>query len=173
MHDGDSQSEAITLWYRPAKTNPVLEVLIWSDAIAISGREIELVGKPSFQHYHPSIMASERIRLRIERLLDQIEQEADQQNWQRVLENATEVLRFAPENDDAKSFLAVAEETLSSTTGQESVEAERPAPWPQTSTSTPAQPSSFADGRYEVKRFLGEGGKKKVYMAHDKTLDRM
>ena len=34
------------------------------------------------------------------------------------------------------------------------------------------QPTSFADGRYQVKRFLGEGGKKLVYLAHDGTLDR-
>jgi serine/threonine protein kinase len=33
-------------------------------------------------------------------------------------------------------------------------------------------PSSFASGRYEVKSLLGEGGKKKVYLAHDTTLDR-
>ena len=33
------------------------------------------------------------------------------------------------------------------------------------------QPTSFADGRYQV-RFLGEGGKKKVCRAHDTTLDR-
>ena len=33
-------------------------------------------------------------------------------------------------------------------------------------------PTSFVSGRYEVKRFLGEGGKKKVYLAHDTTLDR-
>src|SRR5215208_8372038 len=32
--------------------------------------------------------------------------------------------------------------------------------------------SSFAGGRYVVKRFLGEGGKKKVYLAHDTLLDR-
>ena len=35
-----------------------------------------------------------------------------------------------------------------------------------------SQPTSFADGRYQVKSFLGEGGKKKVYLAHDATLDR-
>jgi tetratricopeptide (TPR) repeat protein len=34
------------------------------------------------------------------------------------------------------------------------------------------QPTSFADGRYQVKKFLGEGGKKKVYLAHDTLLDR-
>ena len=39
--------------------------------------------------------------------------------------------------------------------------------------SAPAdQPTSFADGRYQVKEFLGEGGKKLVYLAHDGTLDR-
>ena len=41
---------------------------------------------------------------------------------------------------------------------------------------TPAKPSSiptsFANGRYQVKKFLGEGGKKKVYLAHDTVLDR-
>jgi serine/threonine protein kinase len=35
-----------------------------------------------------------------------------------------------------------------------------------------AEPTSFANGRYEVKRFLGEGGKKRVYLAHDAQLDR-
>ncbi len=33
-------------------------------------------------------------------------------------------------------------------------------------------PTSFANGRYEVKRFLGEGGKKRVYLAQDTLLDR-
>ena len=31
---------------------------------------------------------------------------------------------------------------------------------------------SFANGRYVVRRFLGEGGKKRVYLAHDTVLDR-
>jgi serine/threonine-protein kinase len=33
-------------------------------------------------------------------------------------------------------------------------------------------PTSFVSGRYQVKKFLGEGGKKKVYLVHDKVLDR-
>jgi len=33
-------------------------------------------------------------------------------------------------------------------------------------------PTSFANGRYQVKKFLGEGGKKKVYLVHDTLLDR-
>jgi serine/threonine protein kinase/tetratricopeptide (TPR) repeat protein len=34
------------------------------------------------------------------------------------------------------------------------------------------EPTSFAKGRYQVKNFLGEGGKKKVYLVHDTSLDR-
>ena len=34
------------------------------------------------------------------------------------------------------------------------------------------EPTSFAAGRYQVKKFLGEGGKKKVYLVHDTLLDR-
>jgi serine/threonine protein kinase len=33
-------------------------------------------------------------------------------------------------------------------------------------------PASFAGRRYQVQRFLGEGGRKRVYLAHDSTLDR-
>lgn len=36
----------------------------------------------------------------------------------------------------------------------------------------PAQAESFASGRYVVRKFLGEGGKKKVYLAHDIVLGR-
>jgi len=46
---------------------------------------------------------------------------------------------------------------------------------PQPISTTPPtqpQPTSFANGRYQVKKFLGEGGKKKVYLAHDAVLDR-
>jgi hypothetical protein len=38
--------------------------------------------------------------------------------------------------------------------------------------AAPVLPTSFVNGRYQVKRFLGEGGKKKVYLVHDTTLDR-
>ena len=44
-----------------------------------------------------------------------------------------------------------------------------PSPTP---VSTPTHPTSFANGRYQVKQFLGEGGKKRVYLAHDTLLDR-
>ena len=38
--------------------------------------------------------------------------------------------------------------------------------------SRDSQPASFSGGRYQVRRLLGEGGKKKVYLAHDTLLDR-
>ncbi|MEX1255963.1 MAG: protein kinase [Dehalococcoidia bacterium] len=41
-----------------------------------------------------------------------------------------------------------------------------------TPAPAPALPASFASGRYQVQRFLGEGGKKRVYLAHDTRLDR-
>ncbi len=36
----------------------------------------------------------------------------------------------------------------------------------------PPEPTSFTNGRYEVKEFLGEGGKKQVYLVHDTLIDR-
>ncbi len=37
---------------------------------------------------------------------------------------------------------------------------------------TPALPTAFAGGRYEVKGLLGEGTQKRVYLAHDTRLER-
>ena len=110
-------------------------------------------------------MASERVQRQINLLLDQIEEEAIQLNWAAVRERAQAVLAYDPENHDALAFLAAAELAQSSS----------PEPaihLPETTTTAPTQPTSFANGRYQVKRFLGEGGKKKVYLAHDTTLDR-
>ena len=33
-------------------------------------------------------------------------------------------------------------------------------------------PGGLCSGRYQVRRFLGEGGKKRVFLAHDVKLDR-
>jgi class 3 adenylate cyclase/tRNA A-37 threonylcarbamoyl transferase component Bud32 len=44
-----------------------------------------------------------------------------------------------------------------------------PAPGPAAAGATPA---AFASGRYEVKRLLGEGANKRVYLARDSLIDR-
>ncbi len=46
----------------------------------------------------------------------------------------------------------------------------RPAPRPKI-IPTPMS-ESLASGRYKVQKLLGEGGKKKVFLAHDTVLDR-
>src|SRR5262245_6472844 len=43
---------------------------------------------------------------------------------------------------------------------------------PQVPAAGPVLPTGFAGGRYVVKRFIGEGGKKRVYLAHDTRLER-
>jgi hypothetical protein len=103
-------------------------------------------------------MTSERVQRQIERLLDEAEEAAAEQRWVVVRERADHVLTFDPENADARALLAAAERGLGA--------APPPAP------TTAPEPDSFAGGRYEVRRFLGEGGKKQVYLAHDSLLDR-
>ena len=112
-------------------------------------------------------MASERVQRRIDILLDEADQAIAQSDWSVVRDRAQNVLALDPDNGDAATFLAAADRALASS-GQ-----------PPASTSTPTskeptadQPTSFANGRYQVKRFLGEGGKKKIYLAQDTNLDR-
>ena len=84
-------------------------------------------------------MSSERIQRRIERLLDQIEEEADQQNWQRVVGLAEEVLGYSPDDDDAKTFLAVAQDRIASGATLLEVPEE-----PEEASPTEPQPSPVA-----------------------------
>src|SRR3990170_6888674 len=108
-------------------------------------------------------MASERIQRRIERLLDQAEEAADRREWDVVRQRAEDILTFDPDNSDASGFLVAAQRALGTTVSS---------PVADSTPSAPPHPTSFANGRYTVRRFLGEGGKKKVYLAHDALLDR-
>ncbi len=112
-------------------------------------------------------MATERLQRRVDRLLDQAEEAMDQLNWDAVRQYAQAVLSLDSDNTEALAYL-------------ESADQVQPIP-PNPGTPTgPAsnplvqadQPTSFPRGRYEVKRFLGEGGNKKVYLARDALLDR-
>ena len=116
-------------------------------------------------------MASERVQRQIDRLLDEVEEAISQFDWERVRQCAQAVLAIDPENADGLTFLATAERALS---GSSAPMLPGLSPAPTTTTApiaAPIHPSSFANGRYQVKRFLGEGGKKKVYLAHDTLLD--
>ena len=113
-------------------------------------------------------MVSERLQRQVDRLLDEAEAAITELDWGVVRDRARAVLAIDTDNDEGQAFLATAERALD---GATEATAE---PTPSSSpTSTGAdQPTSFANGRYVVKRFLGEGGKKKVYLAHDELLDR-
>ena len=117
-------------------------------------------------------MASERVNRRIDSLLDQTEEAVDQLDWERVHQLAEAVLDLDPNNLDAGQFIAAAERNRSRSA---STGAAGPHSSADPGTLAPAaleQPTSFGNGRYQVTRFLGEGGKKKVYLAQDTLLDR-
>ena len=116
-------------------------------------------------------MASERIQRQIDRFLDDAEEAVTQGNWTVAEDRARKVLALDPENSDALTYVAASNRALHDSAPPTTSEPTAPTP-PTAADTTSAQPTSFADGRYQVQRFLGEGGKKKVYLAHDATLDR-
>jgi len=108
-------------------------------------------------------MPTERVQRQIDHLLDEAEEAIANQDWTKVGDCARSVLRLDPGNSDALAYLSAAE--------REPGGASAPIP-PSQTPAAPEQPASFASGRYQVQRFLGDGGKKKVYLAQDETLDR-
>ena len=63
-------------------------------------------------------MASERIQRRIDRLLDQVEELADQREWSQVKDLSEEIIQLDADNADAKTFLDLAQLRLSSSPSQ-------------------------------------------------------
>jgi len=146
------------------------------------------------------IMPTERVQRQIDAFLDDAEAALRSRDWDAALECMRAVLSVDPENEDALSFKGMAEAGRSGPrTGSlpdgpsEDGAAPSPqvlpdghlprdgeksaAPSPQPSPEgrggkSEEVPASFAGGRYVVERLLGEGGKKRVYLAHDVTLDR-
>jgi serine/threonine protein kinase/tetratricopeptide (TPR) repeat protein len=117
-------------------------------------------------------MLSDRTRRHIERLLDEADKAIERRDWTATLAHAQDVLAFDPENADGKAILAAAERALGAQEASLLPPAVVRPPSPTAPPPAQVTPSSFAGGRYQVKRFLGEGGKKKVYLAHDTLLDR-
>jgi len=117
-------------------------------------------------------MTTDRIQRRVEQLLDQADEAVTKLDWAVVRDRAQAVLTIDPENADAKSYMEIAERGLGAAGSHPDVKrADSPS---EVALSQPptSHPTSFANGRYQVRKFLGEGGKKKVYLAHDTVLDR-
>jgi hypothetical protein len=113
---------------------------------------------------------SERIQRRIDALLDEADTAVTSGEWPTVAEKAAAVLGIDPANEDAQAFLQMARSASAESswaTIPPAVEAISPA------TPAPTLPASFAGGRYGVRRFLGEGGRKRVYLTHDSRLPRV
>src|SRR5688572_7173598 len=106
-------------------------------------------------------MTSERMRRRLDALLDEADEAVARSDWVMVAEKSRAVLALEPQNADALGFLRMAEANRSGTSvpATEAPASARP--------PTVEHPASFVAGRYAVRRFLGEGGKKRVYLAHD------
>ena len=116
-------------------------------------------------------MATERIQRRIDRLLDEADEAVSRSDWALVRDRAQNVLAFDPENSDALAFLAAAERALGDHPTSPPPKSAPPSTTPATEPHA-GLPTSFAGGRYQVQKLLGEGGKKRVYLSHDTLLDR-
>jgi serine/threonine protein kinase len=114
-------------------------------------------------------MPSERTQRHIDRLLDEADKSMASRDWARVRQHAQDVLDLDPGNADALEFLAAMDRKSQEDDAEDELDR---APEPGASSRGKAQPTSLASGRYTVKRFLGEGGKKRVFLAHDTLLDR-
>ena len=103
--------------------------------------------------------------------MDEADQAISQSDWAAVRDRAQNVLALDPDNSDANAFIAAADRAQGSASPPPASRSSTLAPAAVT-PPVPAAPTSFSNGRYEVTKFLGEGGKKKVYLAHDTMLDR-
>ena len=113
-------------------------------------------------------MVSERIQGRIDRLLNQADEAADARRWNEVLEPVRAILALDKQNEDALALRKMAEAAADgSPTATAADLLNRVDDRPNASP-----PVSFVAGRYRVERFLSEGGRKRVFLAHDTTLDR-
>jgi hypothetical protein len=85
-------------------------------------------------------MPSERVQRRIDDLLDQTEEAVKATEWSRVRELAEAVLVADPQNEDAKTFLAMAERATEVGTGP--AEASAPGSTPAALSSAEPPPST-------------------------------
>ncbi len=98
-------------------------------------------------------MASERLKRQIDSLLDEVEAAVSALDWDVVRDRTKAVLALDPENGDALTYLAAAERSLD---GPDDPQPSQPdiAPEVSVAAASTEKPRSFANGRYEVRRFI-------------------
>jgi serine/threonine protein kinase len=125
-------------------------------------------------------MASERIRRQVEHLLDKAEDAISRFDWELVDRYAQAALALDPHNADGVALLDATNRALGNTAATSEFELQN-ATDPLSMVEPSSQyedtagndiPISFANDRYQIVKMLGEGGRKKVYLAHDTVLDR-
>ena len=85
---------------------------------------------------------------------------------------ANGVAQEVPAVAGVTSEVAATSEVTPATAARSVIEAAAIVEAAEASGAPVEDPESFAGGRYRVLRFLGEGGKKPVFLAHDALLDR-
>jgi hypothetical protein len=112
-------------------------------------------------------MVSERIQRRIDALLDEADEAASRKDWPTVADAARRALALDGKSEEAQAYLAMGEL-------EEAGEPGGAAPrLTSIGIPEPAHPETFVAGRYRVERFLGDGAKKRVFLARDNSLDRL
>lgn len=97
-------------------------------------------------------MATERLRRRIEHLLDEAEEAISRHDWEVVQGHAESVLALDPDNPDGIALIEAAGRAVRPADGSTATPTNSPTGRPPV-----AEPSSFANDRYQVQKFLGEG----------------
>ena len=99
--------------------------------------------------------------------MDEAEEAISRHDWQVVQGHAESVLALDPDNPDGIALIEAAGRAVRPADGSTATPTNSPTGRPPV-----AEPSSFANDRYQVQKFFREGGKKKVYLAQDTLLDR-
>ena len=117
-------------------------------------------------------MVSERLQQQIDRLLDEIGEAVARRDWETVGVLSKDRLALDPDHADGKASVAAAEWRRADSDTAHPSQAMASPHRHQAPATTEAHPTPFSNGRYQVMEFLGEGGRKRVYKAHDSVLDR-
>ncbi|MBI5946590.1 MAG: protein kinase [Chloroflexi bacterium] len=108
-------------------------------------------------------MPTPRVQKRIDALFEEIEAAVAAASWSGVRDLAQEVLDLDPDDADAASFLAAARRRM---------EREGPGESSGPASAAHERGEGFLSGRYVVRQTLGRLGRKAVYLAHDKIVER-